>query len=97
MLQNSSPSLYFKNTVPRVSLFFTLSATLNTVHELILRACKYIKSETRKLPFFRLKKGSSIAEVLAWVLARTSTSEAAWHAANLADASPSIYYCYFFY
>ena len=29
MLQKLSPSLYVKNTVPRVSLFFTLSATEN--------------------------------------------------------------------
>jgi hypothetical protein len=32
MLQKASFSLYFKNTVPRVSLCFTLSATANTVH-----------------------------------------------------------------
>jgi hypothetical protein len=39
---------------PRVSLCFTLSATANTVHALVLRACKYIfKSETRGLTAFR--------------------------------------------
>jgi hypothetical protein len=53
--------LYFKNTVPRVSLLFTLSATVNTVYAMILRACKCIKSETRELTIFSLKIVSSIA------------------------------------
>ena len=61
MLQKRSPSLYFKNTVPRVSLFFTLSTLANTVHAVILRACKCIKSETRELSIFSLKIDSSIA------------------------------------
>jgi hypothetical protein len=39
----------------RVSLLFTLSATVNGVHGLILRACKCIKSETRERPRFRPK------------------------------------------
>ena len=41
--------VFLKNTVSRVSSCFTLSATANTIHYLILRACKCInKSETRK-------------------------------------------------
>jgi hypothetical protein len=58
MLQKLSPSLYFKKTVPRVSLFLTLSATANTVHGVILRACK---CDTQALAFFSLKTASSIA------------------------------------
>ena len=65
MLQKSSFSLYFKNTVSRVSLLFTLLATANTVYAMILRACKCIKSETRELAIFSLKIASSIAKVLA--------------------------------
>jgi hypothetical protein len=60
-LQKSFFSLYFKNTVPRVSLLFTLSATVNHVYAMILRACKCIKSETRELTIFSLKIVSSIA------------------------------------
>ena len=53
--------LFKKTKVPRVSLFFTLFATANTVHGVILRACKCIKSETRKPAIFRLKIAGSIA------------------------------------
>ena len=66
---------FFLNTVPRVSLFFTLSAAANTVctwvnrfyaHANVLKA-----SETRELAFFSLKKASSIAR-------GSSPYQAAW-------------------
>jgi hypothetical protein len=45
---------------PRVLLFFTLSATANTVHVLILRACKCILSEHASCRDVDLNPGSSL-------------------------------------
>jgi hypothetical protein len=52
-------------------LHYPLQRILYT-HALILRACKCIKSETRELPIFSLKIGSSVAR-------GSSPYEPAWY------------------
>jgi hypothetical protein len=44
MLHKSSSALYFKNTVPRVSSFFTVFATVNRIYVLICAHANVLKA-----------------------------------------------------